>query len=236
MRVVVAAGAAALLGGCATVPPSALPPVRDGSLPEAAGFPPEPAAVRSGRSRPPVETTYARAGIPRPRPAEAPSARLDEEGTGATVAMRVEEEAPKETRPETMRRAGAAVVAALRDRRAVPGLPEEEATREGNSAVAALLESARAAEKARQYGRASAVLERALKVEPRNPRLWHRLATVRYRQGRHREAEALARRSMSLSPADAMLDSRNWRVIAAARHGQGDEEGAREALRRANAP
>ena len=114
-------------------------------------------------------------------------------------------------------------------------MPEEDAGREGNAAVVALLESAREAEKARQYGRAAAALERALKVEPRNPRLWHRLATVRYRQGRHPEAEALARRSMSLSPGDVKLESRNWRVIAAARHGQGDEEGAREALRRANA-
>ena len=126
-------------------------------------------------------------------------------------------------------------MATLGASRAEPGLPEEDAGREGNAAVVALLESAREAEKARQYGRAAAALERALKVEPRNPRLWHRLATVRYRQGRHPEAEALARRSMSLSPGDVKLESRNWRVIAAARHGQGDEEGAREALRRANA-
>jgi len=115
-------------------------------------------------------------------------------------------------------------------------LSEEDATREGSSAVVTLLESARAAEKARRYGRAAAALERALKVEPRNPRLWHHLAAVRYRQGRHREAEALARRSMSLSPGDSKLDSRNWRIVAAARHGRGDGEGAREALRRANAP
>ena len=232
MRVVVAAGAAALLGGCVTAPPSVLPTVRDGSLPEAAGSPPEPAAVRSERSGRRVETTYARAGIPRPRPAEAPPVRLEKGETGAAPVPRVEDGTPK----ESSTRAGVEGETTPGEGLAVAGLPEEEATREGNSAVAALLESARAAERARQYGRASAALERALKVEPRNPRLWHRLAAVRYRQGRHREAEALARRSMSLSPTDAMLDSRNWRVIAAARHGQGDEEGAREALRRANAP
>ena len=247
MRMLAAAGVVALLGGCAGAPPSVLPPVRDGSLPgaEASAAKPEPSPARTqarnGRSAPRLEGASGRAGIPRPRPAEAaPPNRLDEGGAGAAVAPRGGEETPKEmareTREEMTRRAGAETVATLRGSRAEPELPEEDAGREGNAAVVALLESAREAEKARRYGRAAAALERALKVEPRNPRLWHRLAAVRYRQGRHPEAEALARRSMSLAPGDAKLESRNWRVIAAARHGQGDEEGAREALRRANAP
>ena len=232
MHVVVTAGVAALLGGCAGAPSSGLPSVRDGSLPGAAESPPEPAAVRGDRSGPRNQTAFARAGIPRPRPVEAPPARLDEEGTGPGVDSRAE----GETREDATRRAGTQTQATPGESVSNPGLPEGDTTREGNTAVVALLESAREAEKARQYGRAAAALERALKVEPRNPRLWHRLATVRYRQGRHREAEALARRSMSLSPEDAKLDSRNWRVIAAARHGQGDAEGAREALRRARSP
>ena len=225
MRVVVTAGVAALLGGCAGAPPSGLPPVRDGSLPRAAV--PEPAPARLDRSAPQTESAFGRSGIPRPRPVEALPDRLDEGGAGAGIASRAEEEA---------RRAGTQRQVTPGESLANPGLPGEDRRREGNFAVAALIESAREAEKARQYGRAAAALERALKVEPRNPRLWHRLATVRYRQGRHPEAEALARRSMSLSPEDAKLDSRNWRVIAAARHGQGDAEGAREALRRARSP
>ena len=232
MRAVVTAGVATLLGGCAAVPSSGLPSVRDGSLPGAAGSAPEPAAVRSERSGPRNETAFARAGLPRPRPSEARPARLDEEGAGSGVASHAEEEAHE----DATRRAGTRTQATPGESVADPGLPEEDTKREGNTAVAALLESAREAQEARQYGRAAAALERALKVEPRNPRLWHRLATVRYRQGRHREAEALARRSMSLSSGEAKLYSRNWRVIAAARHGQGDAEGAREALRRARSP
>ena len=252
MRVLGAAGVAALLGGCAGGPPSVLPPVRDGSLPgaesPAPATEPAPAPVTlpagSGRSAPRPETAPARSGIPRPRPrpAEAPPARREEGGAGTAAAPRAEAEAaaPKETpmgKPTAAaRRAGAGPAAAHGASLAEPGLPGADTRREGNAAVAALLESAREAEKARQYGRAGAALERALKVEPRNPWLWHRLAAIRYRQGRHPEAEALSRRSMSLARGDVKLESRNWRVIAAARHGQGDEEGARKALRRANAP
>ena len=232
MRMVAAAGVAALLGGCAGAPPSVLPPVRDGPLPGAASSPPEPAPARIDRTGSRPESLPGRSGIPRPRPAETPPARLDEGGTGAAVAPRVEAETPN----ETTRRAGGETSATPGESVAEPRLPGEDTTREGNTAVVALLATAREAERARRYGRAAAALERALKVEPRNPRLWHRLATIRYRQGRHPAAEALARRSMSLSPGDVKLDSRNWRVIAAARHGQGDEDGAREALRRANTP
>ena len=249
MRMVAAAGVAALLGGCAGAPPSVLPPVRDGSLPGAAAPATKPAPIPASppagidRSAPRSESAPARSGIPRPRPrprpADAPPARLDERGAGAAFAPRAAA-VPKGTRngkpAVAARRAGAETVATLGASPAEPGLPEEDTGREGNAAVVALLESAREAEKVRQYARAAAVLERALKVEPRNPWLWHRLAAIRYRQGRHPEAEALSRRSMSLSPGDRKLESRNWRVIAAARHGQGDEEGAREALRRANAP
>ena len=256
MRMLATAGVAALLGGCAGAPPSVLPPVRDGSLPGAAAPAKKPAPVRAKppagieRPAPRPASAPARSGIPRPRsrPAEAPSARLDEGGTGAAIAPRGKAPAPKETpngKPKETprqvpkgkpREAGAETVTALGASLADPGLPEEDTRREGNAAVAALVESAREAEKARRYGRAAAALERALKVEPRNPWLWHRLAAIRHREGRHPEAEALSRRSMSLSPGDVKLESRNWRVIAAARHGQGDEEGAREALGRANAP
>lgn len=235
MRMLAAAGVAALLGGCAGAPPSVLPPVRDGSPPGAAAPATKPAPVPAGsdRSAPRPESGPARSGVPRPRPADAPPARLDERGTGASAPP---QETPNGKPVEAMRRAGAETVATLGAGLAEPGSPEEDAGREGNAAVVALLESAREAEKARQFGRAAAALERALKVEPRNPWLWHRLAAIRYRQGRHPEAEALSRRSMSLSPGDRKLESRNWRVIAAARHGQGDEEGSRAALRRANAP
>ena len=227
MRGVVIGGVAAFLAGCATVPRSELPPVRDGSLPGAAASRPDPVPARTDRVPPQVDHV--------PSQGDRVSSRIDPVPARTDRAALSPERAPASPDPARPRPAGVAPVAG---RSEPPPPPRSEAglPRERNAAVVALLESAREAEEVRQYGRAAAALERALKVEPRNPRLWHRLAAVRYWQGRHAEAEALALRSMSLEPADRELDSRNWRVIAAARHGQGDEEGAREALRRARGP
>ena len=252
MRTLAAAGVAALLGGCAVAPPPELPPVRDGALPGAAApaTKPDPIAVERppgiDPSVPRAVNAPVRSGIPRPWPAAALPARPDGGRTGAAITPREEaaaavakmeaKEIPNGKPMEGVQGAGAKTVGTLGTILARPALPEDDMGWEGNTATAALLDSAREAEKTRQYGRAAAALERALKVEPRNPWLWYRLAAIRHRQGRHPEAEALSRRSLSLSPGDVKLASRNWRVIAAARHGQGDERGAREALARANAP
>ena len=226
MRAAAAAAAvgvfAALLVSCATVPPSALPPVRDGTLPRAASAGGEPAPSRSDGPVSAPERVPASSAVLRPRPAAPLPAALQEATPEPEAAIPSPRE--EETREEGMPEIG-------RD-----NLPETGAPQAGNSAVVALLESAREAEAARQYGRAAAALERALKVDARDPRLWHRLAAVRFRQGRHAEAEALALRSLSLRRAGRNLDTRNWRIIATARRAQGDEEGAREALRRANSP
>ena len=208
MRGVIAAALAAFLASCATAPPSVLPPVRDGSsAPAAAESRPAPDVPR-----PALDGSTPGLAASRPRPVPASS--------GVSVSRPAEVSPP---RPDEGR-----------DGAEISLRPDGRAPTEENSAVVALLDSARAAGEVRQYGRAAAALERALKVEPRNPRVWHRLAMIRYRQGRHAEAEALALRSMSIASADPELDSRNWRVVAAARHEQGDQEGAREALRRSN--
>ena len=228
MRAAAAAAAvgvfAALLVSCATVPPSALPPVRDGTLPRAASAGGEPAPSRSDGPVSAPERVPASSAVLRPRPAAPLPAALQEATPEPEAAIPSPRE--EETREEGMPEIGTPEI----------GMPETGAPQAGNSAVVALLESAREAEAARQYGRAAAALERALKVDARDPRLWHRLAAVRFRQGRHAEAEALALRSLSLRRAGRNLDTRNWRIIATARRAQGDEEGAREALRRANSP
>ncbi len=111
---------------------------------------------------------------------------------------------------------------------AFPAVPEEPApTAPAALALAAQSEQAVAAGDLRLAG---LQLERALRIAPRDAGLWNRLAQVRLQQGEFEQAERMAERSLQLGPADRGLTLANWRVIAAAREGMGDAEGARRAL------
>jgi cytochrome c-type biogenesis protein CcmH/NrfG len=86
-----------------------------------------------------------------------------------------------------------------------------------NIAVAGLMDTARADVAANRLGSAAATLERALRIEPRNARLWHELARVRLRQGDYAQAESTAARSNAWAGADGELRAANQRIIEEAR-------------------
>lgn len=92
------------------------------------------------------------------------------------------------------------------------------------------MDSARAESAAGNHASAAASLERALRIEPRNPRLWHELARVRLKQGQFAQAESVAARSNSWAGDDKALRAENWRLIAQSREARGDPEGAKAAL------
>jgi predicted Zn-dependent protease len=102
-----------------------------------------------------------------------------------------------------------------------------------NSAVVGLIAVARADADAGQFPNAIASLERALRIEPKNPRLWQEFARVRMKQGDYVQAENLAARSNSWAGSDNDLRAENWRLIAEARTARGDDAGAKAALDRA---
>jgi tetratricopeptide (TPR) repeat protein len=106
----------------------------------------------------------------------------------------------------------------------------EPAARTENLAIAGLLDGARADAAAGRLASAAASLERALRIEPRNPRLWQELARVRLKQGDYAQAESTAARSNSWAGSDNALRAENWRLIAHAREARGDAEGAKGAL------
>ena len=99
-----------------------------------------------------------------------------------------------------------------------------------NPAVASLMEGAHADAAAGRLANAAASLERALRIEPRNPRLWQELARVRLQQRDWAQAESTAARSNSWAGSDGSLRAENWRLIAQAREARGDSAGARAAL------
>jgi hypothetical protein len=101
----------------------------------------------------------------------------------------------------------------------LPAPPPERVPppRAETTAVAGLMESARSDTAAGRLPNAAATLERALRIEPRNARLWHDLAQVRFRQRDFAQAESLAARSNTLAGNDADLRSANQRLIEDAR-------------------
>src|SRR5258706_6875092 len=98
-----------------------------------------------------------------------------------------------------------------------PPPPPPAPQRAESVAIAGLMDSARNDVAAGRLANAAASLERALRIEPRNPRLWHELARVRLLQGDRVQAETLAARSNTYAAGDAELRAANQRLIEDAR-------------------
>jgi len=99
-------------------------------------------------------------------------------------------------------------------------------------AVGNLLSQATQQARGGELDQASASLERALRIEPNNPWIWHQLAVVRLLQHQDEQATQMAARSNALT-GDRALQARNWRVVAQARERLGDTAGASAAATRA---
>ncbi|MBL4671884.1 MAG: tetratricopeptide repeat protein [Arenicella sp.] len=69
---------------------------------------------------------------------------------------------------------------------------------------------------------AASSLERALRIEPRNGRLWSRLAQVRYDQKAWQKAIQLAAKSNTLSGGNSNLLRQNWVLMANSHDALGD--------------
>jgi len=100
-------------------------------------------------------------------------------------------------------------------------------------AVIALLDQARSQAGKGEGEQAAATLERALRIEPQNAWVWHRLAVLRLEQRHWNQAIDLATKSITLAGGDPRLLGGNWEVIARARDGKGDHAGATRAHKRA---
>ena len=118
-------------------------------------------------------------------------------------------------------------------RPSVPAPVSPSVNRPQPPAVVALLDTAEQQANDGDLEAAAASLERAIRIDPRNPSLWYHLATVRLSQGDADAAEQLAVKSNSLSIGNNVQQVRNWNLIARARRSQNDIAGAQEAERKA---
>lgn len=120
-----------------------------------------------------------------------------------------------------------------------PGVPEAPVavpvppTSTSSGAVVALLDRADDYRRTGDINSEAATIERALRIDPKNARLWSRLAAVRLEQGRPAQAEQLALKSNALARGNNALQARNWQLVARARWSVNNSAGARAAEQKA---
>ena len=83
--------------------------------------------------------------------------------------------------------------------------------------MASIMKGARAEAASGKLANAAASIERALRIEPRNPRLWNELARIRLQQRDWAQAESTAARSNSFAGSDSGLRASNAQIIDQAR-------------------
>jgi predicted Zn-dependent protease len=111
----------------------------------------------------------------------------------------------------------------------IPPVPKTDMS--NNRAVIALLDQAQTDNDSGRREAAGSSLERALRIEPRNPWLWLELAQLRLAQGQYAQAITLAGKANSFAGHDTRVQAANWQVIGQARVALGDSTGAEQALK-----
>jgi len=86
-----------------------------------------------------------------------------------------------------------------------------------SAASQALLTQSRGHQAAGRYEQAAASIERALRIEPRQPVLWLELGNIRLKEGDFAQAESMGRKALSLATGDAALTARAEQLIATAK-------------------
>jgi tetratricopeptide (TPR) repeat protein len=102
-----------------------------------------------------------------------------------------------------------------------------------NPAVKELMADASAAEQNGNYGQAASYLERALRIQPRDPEILQSMAEVQLQMRDYEQALNFASRSYDIGPRVGEICSRNWRTISVSREHLGDHPGSVEAENKA---
>ena len=98
-----------------------------------------------------------------------------------------------------------------------PPSPPPRTAPPASAATQTLLTQSRVHQAAGRYEQAAASIERALRIEPRQPVLWLELGNIRLKQGDFTQAEGMGRKALSLAAGDAALTARAEQLIATAK-------------------
>lgn len=111
---------------------------------------------------------------------------------------------------------------------------EEAAIPSGTSpAVVALINEAERNRGRGDLDGAVTIMERALRIDSRNPTLTYKLAQLRLKQSKPQLAEDLAGKAALLAGSDLDLKRKSWLLIAEARQNQQNFQGAKDAKSKA---
>lgn len=102
-----------------------------------------------------------------------------------------------------------------------------------NPAVKELLADAGSAESSGDYEQAAVLLERALRIQPRDPEILQNMAELQLQLKDYDQALTFAVRSYDVGPRVGEICSRNWRTISVAREYLGDHRGSAQAEEKA---
>ena len=78
------------------------------------------------------------------------------------------------------------------------------------------MEQSRAERDAGDYSQASALLERALRIDPNNPVLWVELGELHLTAGNDEQAATMARKALTLAGGERAVEARAERLLRAA--------------------
>ena len=81
---------------------------------------------------------------------------------------------------------------------------------------------------------ASGYIERALRIEPRDPQLLQHMAEIKLQKEEYQQALNFAVKSYDIGPRVGEICSRNWRTVSVAREHLNDSNGANDAEARAS--
>lgn len=144
--------------------------------------------------------------------------------------------APAPVRAPELPAASAAPAPAPQPAPVLPGPPVSTRHYQLGPATNALVTQAHGASMKGDNLTAMSTLERAVRIEPRNPLVWIEIAKVRLASGEAPQAESVARKAVALSEGDLRTSGEAWKQVAAALRAQGKNPEAAAADARANRP